>query len=141
MEYTGKQRRAKWQIPFFTIWTGQALLADWQQGRPVCPDLVAHQVDRFRDGAGDGDAGSTGPEIFLGPIAGAYVDRWNRRVVMIVADSLIALASLWLAYLFWTDADADLARVRYYAGARGGRAAFTGRRCRPRPRSWCPRST
>jgi DHA3 family macrolide efflux protein-like MFS transporter len=32
------------------------------------------------------------------------VDRWNRRIVMIVADSLIALASLWLAFLFWTGA-------------------------------------
>jgi DHA3 family macrolide efflux protein-like MFS transporter len=44
------------------------------------------------------------PEIFLAPIAGAYVDRWNRRMVMIVADGMIALASLWLAYLFWMDA-------------------------------------
>ena len=26
------------------------------------------------------------PEIVLGPFAGAYVDRWNRRAVMIVAD-------------------------------------------------------
>ena len=41
------------------------------------------------------------PEIILGPIAGAYVDRWNRKRVMIVADGLIALASLWLAYQFW----------------------------------------
>ena len=41
------------------------------------------------------------PEIILGPIAGAYVDRWNRKRVMIVADALIALASLWLAYQFW----------------------------------------
>ncbi|MEA3377857.1 MAG: MFS transporter [Chloroflexota bacterium] len=44
------------------------------------------------------------PEILLGPVAGAYVDRWDRRVVMMVADGLIALASLWLAYLFWADA-------------------------------------
>jgi DHA3 family macrolide efflux protein-like MFS transporter len=44
------------------------------------------------------------PEIVLGPFAGAYVDRWNRRIVMIVADTAIALASLWLVYLFWVDA-------------------------------------
>ena len=43
------------------------------------------------------------PEILLRPIAGAYVDRWNRRIVMIVADGLTALASLWLAYVFWAD--------------------------------------
>ena len=40
------------------------------------------------------------PGIVLGPLAGAYVDRWNRRWTMIVADALIALASLWLAWLF-----------------------------------------
>jgi DHA3 family macrolide efflux protein-like MFS transporter len=44
------------------------------------------------------------PEIALGPIAGAFVDRWSRRLVMIIADSLIALASLWLAAMFWMDA-------------------------------------
>ncbi|NIN65376.1 MAG: MFS transporter, partial [Anaerolineae bacterium] len=43
------------------------------------------------------------PEIFLSPIAGAYVDRWNRRAVMILADGTIGLASLWLAYIFWTE--------------------------------------
>ena len=42
------------------------------------------------------------PQIVLGPLVGVYVDRWNRRVTMIVADSLIALASLGLAYLFWS---------------------------------------
>jgi DHA3 family macrolide efflux protein-like MFS transporter len=40
------------------------------------------------------------PEIVLGPLAGAYVDRWNRRRTMIVADTAIALTSLWLAFLF-----------------------------------------
>jgi DHA3 family macrolide efflux protein-like MFS transporter len=44
------------------------------------------------------------PDIVLGPFAGAYVDRWNRRITMIVADTAIALASLGLALLFWADA-------------------------------------
>jgi DHA3 family macrolide efflux protein-like MFS transporter len=43
------------------------------------------------------------PEILLGPVAGVYVDRWDRRIVMLAADGLIALASLWLAYLFWAE--------------------------------------
>lgn len=41
------------------------------------------------------------PQILLGPFAGALVDRWNRRAVMIAADSLIAAATLFLAFLFW----------------------------------------
>lgn len=40
------------------------------------------------------------PQIFLGPLMGALVDRWNRRIVMIAADSFIALFSLGLAVLF-----------------------------------------
>ena len=103
MKHT-RERRPKWQIPFFTIWTGQQF------------SLVGSRVAQFAlvwwltklTGSATVLATATMvaliPEIFLGPIAGAYVDRWNRRIVMIVADGLIALASLWLAYLFWMDA-------------------------------------
>ena len=44
------------------------------------------------------------PRIVLGPIAGAAADRWNRQTMMILADSFVALAGLWLAWLFWSDA-------------------------------------
>jgi DHA3 family macrolide efflux protein-like MFS transporter len=40
------------------------------------------------------------PSIFLGPVAGTLVDRWNRRLVMIIADSLIALATVALILLY-----------------------------------------
>jgi DHA3 family macrolide efflux protein-like MFS transporter len=40
------------------------------------------------------------PQIVLGPIAGALVDRWNRRRVLVVADGVIALATLLLATLY-----------------------------------------
>lgn len=42
------------------------------------------------------------PEVFLSPFAGALVDRWDRRRVMIVADAAIALATLGLVILFFT---------------------------------------
>jgi DHA3 family macrolide efflux protein-like MFS transporter len=44
------------------------------------------------------------PRIFVSPVAGALVDRWNRRLVMMVADSLSALAIVLLAALFAFDA-------------------------------------
>jgi len=43
------------------------------------------------------------PQILIGPFAGALVDRWSRRRVMIVADIAIALATLGLAVLFWLN--------------------------------------
>jgi DHA3 family macrolide efflux protein-like MFS transporter len=40
------------------------------------------------------------PNIFLGPFVGALVDRWNRKRVMIIADLVVALATVGLALLF-----------------------------------------
>ena len=43
------------------------------------------------------------PGIFLSPFAGALVDRWSRRTVMIVADGLIALVAAWVVKLRAAD--------------------------------------
>ncbi|MGW2157746.1 amino acid adenylation domain-containing protein [Nonomuraea sp. NPDC001699] len=42
------------------------------------------------------------PAVVLAPIAGTVADRWNRRTVMITADSAAGLASASLAALLWT---------------------------------------
>jgi DHA3 family macrolide efflux protein-like MFS transporter len=102
---SGQQLKATyWKLPFFTIWTGQAF------------SLIGSRIVQFAlvwwltqlTGSATVLATATMvaliPEILLSPIAGAYVDRWNRRLVMIVADGVIALTLLWLAYLFWVDA-------------------------------------
>ncbi len=44
------------------------------------------------------------PHILLGPFVGALVDRWDRKLVMIIADFVVALATVVLAVLFATGA-------------------------------------
>ena len=41
------------------------------------------------------------PEIVLSPFAGALVDRWNRKRIMIYADLFVALATAVLALIFF----------------------------------------
>ncbi len=41
------------------------------------------------------------PEIIINPIAGAIVDRSNRKKIMILADSAIAIATILMALLFY----------------------------------------
>ncbi|MFG1944019.1 MFS transporter [Nonomuraea sp. NPDC048826] len=44
------------------------------------------------------------PGILIGPFAGVVVDRFDRRTVMIVTDSLAAVATAAVAVLIWADA-------------------------------------
>jgi DHA3 family macrolide efflux protein-like MFS transporter len=98
-----ERRRPKWQAPFFTIWTGQAFsllgsslvqfaLVWWltQETHSATVLATATLVALL-------------PGAFISPIAGALVDRWNRRRVMIVADAIAALAVVALAVLFYLD--------------------------------------
>ncbi|HNT26428.1 MAG TPA: MFS transporter [Anaerolineales bacterium] len=92
--------QANWKPKFFTIWGGQAL------------SLVGSSLVQFAlvwyltQETGSATILATAtlvallPQIFLGPFVGALVDRWNRRVIMIVADTCIALATAVLMVLF-----------------------------------------
>jgi DHA3 family macrolide efflux protein-like MFS transporter len=40
------------------------------------------------------------PQVLLGPFAGSLVDRWSRRMVLIVSDGMISLAIVFLALLY-----------------------------------------
>ncbi|NDV45646.1 MFS transporter [Paludibacter sp. 221] len=42
------------------------------------------------------------PQAILGFFTGVFIDRWNRKRIMIAADSFIAVCSLLLAILFYT---------------------------------------
>lgn len=92
----------KWAPRFFTFWAGQAVsligsslvqfaLVWWMTATTGSATVLA-----------TASLVATLPEIFLYPFTGALVDRWNRKTVMLVADSSIALATLALVLLFAT---------------------------------------
>ncbi|MHA2499659.1 MAG: MFS transporter [Candidatus Hodarchaeales archaeon] len=41
------------------------------------------------------------PIVILSPVAGVFVDRWNRKKIIGIVDGVQALATLALIYLFW----------------------------------------
>jgi len=96
-------RRDSWAARFFTIWIGQQL--SWIGSRAGGFALV-WWLTRETGSAqvlATATMGIIVPLVILGPIAGAYVNRWNRRLTILIADSFIACVSLLLAYLFCTD--------------------------------------
>lgn len=93
----------KWAPLFFSIWTGQTL--SWIGSAVAQFGLVWWITEETGSATTLAVASmlSLLPGVLLGPLVGALIDRWNRRIVLLVADGLIALVSLWLAYLFWAD--------------------------------------
>ena len=88
--------------PFFILWTGQSL------------SLIGSQAVQFAliwwltETSGSATILATAtllgllPPIVLGPLIGALIDRWDRKIVMLAADGFVAIASLALAWLFAT---------------------------------------
>lgn len=94
---------SKWQTRFFTIWFGQSFSM-----------LGSHLVGfafvwHLTETTGSATILALGtlmqmlPQVIISPIAGALVDRWNRKMVMIVFDSITALFTLLVAILFLFD--------------------------------------
>lgn len=94
---------SNWKKVFFTVWAGQSLsligsqlihfAIAWWLTQETGSAAVLVTVTLF----------AVVPEVVLGPFIGVLVDRWNRRRIMIFADTVIALFTLWLAVMFMTD--------------------------------------
>jgi DHA3 family macrolide efflux protein-like MFS transporter len=103
MESTSQPETGKWAGRFFTIWIGQAFSLF---GSSIVQFALVWWLTQ-KTGSATVLATATLvallPQILLGPFAGTLVDRWNRRIIMIVADASIALVTAALVYLFATD--------------------------------------
>jgi len=92
----------RWAPRFFSIWVGQQL--SWIGSRAGGFALV-WWLTRETGSAqvlATATLGIIVPMAVFGPIAGIYIDRWNRRLTILISDTSIALVSLLLAYVFWT---------------------------------------
>jgi len=88
--------------PFFTLWVGQMFSLLGSQ--LVQFALIWWLTQETGSATVLAIASIVGlvPQVVLGPFVGPLVDRWNRRHTMIVADAVVALATLVLALLFWS---------------------------------------
>lgn len=95
-----------WKARFITIWGGQAI------------SIIGTQLVQFAliwyltVQTGSATVLATAsfisllPNVVFGPFIGTLVDRWNRRIIMVMADSIITLATIMLAILFIGEAAA-----------------------------------
>ncbi len=100
MTYGIPWRADRWRGRFFTIWSGQAF------------SLFGSQLVQFAlvwwltEKTGSGvvltlaTLAAVLPQVVLGPFVGTLVDRWDRRLTMILADGSVALTTLGLVVLF-----------------------------------------
>ncbi len=90
----------KWATRFFTLWTGQALSLLGSQ--LVQFAIIWHLTKATNSATTLAIASMMGllPQVLLSPFIGTWVDRGNRRLILMFADGTVALATLGLAVLF-----------------------------------------
>jgi len=93
-----------WKARFLTIWSGQAISIIGSQ--LVQFALIWYLTVQTGSATVLATASLIGllPNVILGPFVGTLVDRWNRRAIMLLADSIITLATMMLAFLFVGEA-------------------------------------
>jgi MFS transporter, DHA3 family, macrolide efflux protein len=92
-----------WQPRFWTIWLGQALSLI---GSALTQFVLVWWITQTTNSASAlAIAGIAGllPQAVLAPIGGAVADRYSRRLIMILADSITALCMIVLVILFSTN--------------------------------------
>ncbi len=89
--------------PFFVLWGGQAVSLLGSQLVQFALIWWLTQTTGSATALAMATLAGMLPQVALGPFVGVLVDRWNRRLTMMAADAVVALATLALAYLFWAD--------------------------------------
>jgi len=94
--------KQNWTVRFFTLWTGQALSLLGSQ--LVQFSIIWYLTQKTNSATTLAIASMMGllPQVLLSPFIGTWVDRGNRRLILIFSDGTVAAATLTLALLFAT---------------------------------------
>lgn len=95
---------AQWQRPFFAFFGAQAVSLI---GSNIAQFAITWWLARSLDSAtvlATATMMALLPGVLLGPLAGVLVDRWPRRLIIMMSDGVGALGAAVLMLLFWTDA-------------------------------------
>jgi DHA3 family macrolide efflux protein-like MFS transporter len=91
-----------WSVRFFTLWIGQALSLLGSQ--LVQFAIIWYLTQKTNSATTLAIASMMGllPQVLLSPFIGTWVDRGNRRFILIAADATVAAVTLVLSILFST---------------------------------------
>ena len=90
--------------PFLIVWSGQFVSTVGTLMTSLALAFWAFDITGRATELGLMVFFTYGPRVLLGPFAGALVDRWNRRTVLIVCDLLAGAASVAVLVLLLTGA-------------------------------------
>ncbi len=102
MTTTTANSNPRWARRFFTIWTGQAFSLFGSQLVQFALVWWLTSTTKSATILATATLFAILPQVVISPFAGALVDRWNRRLVMIAADGLVAVSTVWLIVLYAT---------------------------------------
>lgn len=100
---TTENKNENWAPRFFTLWIGQALSLLGSQ--LVQFAIIWYLTQKTNSATTLAIASLMGllPQVILSPFIGTWVDRGNRRLILIFADTTVAIATLVLVFLFALD--------------------------------------
>jgi MFS transporter, DHA3 family, macrolide efflux protein len=95
-----ESKHENWAPRFFTLWVGQALSLLGSQ--LVQFAIIWYLTQKTNSATTLAIASLMGllPQVVLSPFIGTWVDRGNRRLILIFADMTVAMATLVLVFLF-----------------------------------------
>lgn len=112
-----------WKKIFLIIWTGQffSLLTSYSVNFAIIVWLSIHtgSAEILAYAA----IASLLPQALIGPFAGVYIDQWDRKMTMMLADGFIALCTLVISILFYLEV-ADIGYIIALLALRSVGSAF-----------------